>query len=259
MQSPVAWLWHSFWGLPNTNKLGPKFMNESGCGGRRNSSWQESIQHAEEKLHAVENSLACARKIELIDPDTGIMKGSILTVRLMKAFGLPEHLEAFVVLRFGDQEIDSGFCHAAASSDPNFPSSDCRQWNEVFTFNVDRPYGALHVELWGCLPNFQEYKDEDSDDPNNYIHLGSSEQVQLQDFYDQERHSQLLPIKGPKLHGDMEPKVEIDLQWIHSHVAVLERLMQEWKNRLCALHAQRAEIENMAFGERLALCIHSCG
>lgn len=174
MQSPFACLWHSLWGLPNsTPKLG-KFTNESGCGGRQYSSISETIQHTEEKLHDVEKSLALARKLECIDPQTGIMKGSILTVRLTRAYGLPEHLEAFVVLRFGDQEIDSCLCSNASSHEANSALSDFRQWNEVFTFNVDEPQGVLHVELWGFLPSEAKYEDKDRDDLNNYIQLGTS-------------------------------------------------------------------------------------
>lgn len=223
VQLAAAWL--CFAGSPDTS-----------CSAGRNvrlRAAEEQIAAAEEKLHEAEQAILVAKRTEKLDPTSGIMQGSILTVWLNRVHDLPKHVKrAFVVLRFDDQEIDSGYCMDPEKDDPKTTS---RVWNEMFTFNVMQAQSFLHLELWSA---------SDSASPNGEKSLkilGKGVRcISLGELRNQRKHVFSIPIKGKHFLEDIE--VHIDLQWVHSQVKLLEDIAQEWRSYLYSLRMKRAEL-----------------
>lgn len=144
----------------------------------------------------------------------GIMKGSVLTVNVVKAQGLKPDKEGklsnpFVVLTCEDQRIETRPINKTLNP----------VWEETFTFQIQEGTEDLHIAVMSQSSlNQHEFEGQVS--------------IPLQSISNQMKHDQFFDLHGQNQDDVGQGKIHLTLQWIWSKTKYWEILANQWKESI---------------------------
>jgi hypothetical protein len=174
---------------------------------------QSQIQNSTEQMEDARSKMANANKVEELNT-YGIMKGSVLTVQVIKAQNLlPMDIggksDPYVILSCENQQIETRYI----SNDLN------PVWDETFTFQIQKGTEDLSVIVM------------DHDVIGRHDFEGQVE-IPLQSISDQMKHDQFFDLHGKNPSEPWQGRIHLTLQWVWSKVKYWETLANQWKENI---------------------------
>eukprot|EP00743_Colponemidia_sp_Colp-15_P009840 GILK01010781.1.p1 GENE.GILK01010781.1~~GILK01010781.1.p1 ORF type:complete len:587 (+),score=83.73 GILK01010781.1:230-1762(+) len=173
------------------------------------------IQDKQRQKEQVEEALQKAEGQEQLNAH-GIMMGSQLTVQVIEATGLLStdeggSMDPYVLLSCERQSIETKVCWKEENP----------VWNEAFGFNITEGRSYLQVVVMN--------KDK----------FGSDEfigqvAIPLSELKDQLKHDEWHVLQGKQVSDGDKGSIRLALQWIHSNVAYLRAIMDQWDDAILA-------------------------
>jgi Ca2+-binding EF-hand superfamily protein len=174
---------------------------------------QKQIQDSIEQMEDSRIKMQSAANTE--EPNSyGIMKGSVLTVNVVKAQNLlPMDIggksDPYVILSCENQQIETRYI----SNDLN------PVWEETFTFQIQKGTEDLSVIVM------------DHDTLGRHDFEGQV-LIPLQSIADQMKHDQFFDLHGKNPNEPWQGRIHLTLQWIWSKVRYWETLVNQWKENI---------------------------
>jgi Ca2+-binding EF-hand superfamily protein len=174
---------------------------------------QEQIQDSTAQMEDAQNKMVASSQVEEPNP-YGIMKGSVLTVKVIKAQNLlPMDIgrksDPFVILSCENQQIETRYI----SIDQN------PVWDETFTFQIQKGTEDLSVIVM------------DHDVTGRHDFEGQVE-IPLQSIADQMKHEQFFELQGRDPSEPWQGRIQLTLQWIWSKTRYWETLVNQWRENI---------------------------
>jgi Ca2+-binding EF-hand superfamily protein len=174
---------------------------------------QKQVQDSFEQMEDAQDKMKATANIEELN-SYGIMKGSVLTVHVVKAQNLiPMDIggasDPYVILSCEGQQIETRYI----SNDLN------PVWEETFTFQIQRGTEDLSV----IVMDYDTFGKHDFE--GQVI-------IPLQSIADQMKHDQFFELHGKDPSDPWQGRIHLNLQWIWSKARYWEILASQWKDNL---------------------------